>query len=167
MAKPTDNWVFVSQPEKTDKTAMSDWQMLKSAAQKATFEVSLDFGNQDVDLDDVELFFLNNVMPMLQKALQREVGAKAQRFNLRRKNGTDKTADAGDDYYGDTLASTGQALKVLAQRKGIIRLRMVNDLINELLVQTAAHIASSDDPSIKQVGQRQLRELKQTIAGLI
>jgi hypothetical protein len=103
MAKPTDNWVFVSQPE---QTAMPEWQMLKSA-------------------------------------------------------------DAGDDYYGETLASTGQALKVLAQRKGIIRLRLVTDLINELLVQTAVHIRSSDDPSIQQIGERRLRELKQTLVGLV
>jgi len=78
-----------------------------------------------------------------------------------------KSADGDADYYGDMLASTGQALKVLAQRKGIIRLRLVTALINELLVQTAVHIRSSDDPSVKQVGQRQLRELKQTLAGLL
>lgn len=71
------------------------------------------------------------------------------------------------DYYQEMLVSTGQALKMAAQRQGVMRLRLVTDLLNELIVQTVAHIQSSEDPGVKQQGMRRLRELRQTLAGLL
>lgn len=110
MANEADQWVFVSQPENTDKNA-SDmaWEFVKSA-------------------DDM----------------------------------------AGkDDEFGKTLASIGQSLKILAQRKGLIRVRLTTELVNELVVQLAAHIQGSDDSSVKSIGTRRLRELKQTLTAIL
>jgi hypothetical protein len=71
------------------------------------------------------------------------------------------------DYYEEVLTSTGQALKMAAQRQGVMRLRLVADLLNELIVQTVAHIRSSEDPAVQQQGMRRLRELRKTLAGLL
>ena len=60
---------------------LNNWTFLKIANQKATFEVSLDFGNEDVDIDEVELWFLNKLMPLLKKS----VGSAPKHFRIKRK----------------------------------------------------------------------------------